>query len=124
MKEIEKVFHRIRETVGIKNDSQIAKFLGLQSIANQKSRDSIPYSEIIKKAELGKYHLDYIFLGLGEKAPQQISLVLDEQKNKFEEMVDSKELALLLQNLIKYGNKDLYENISERLQKIKDISSQ
>ncbi len=122
MKEVEKVLLRMKELLVLKNDTQLAKFLDIKSLNNHKQRNSIPYSEIIEKAELGKYHLDYIFLGIGKKAPANATLTLGDDKNKFDDVVDSHEVALLLSDLIKYGNKDLYDNIENKIKKIKEVS--
>ena len=124
MKKSEKVIVRLKEILNIKTDKKLADFLSMTSLSNHKKRDTIPYEEIIEKASLGKYKLDYIFLGVGEQKHSSIGFNLDSEVERLDAVVKSKELAELLCDLIKYGNKDLYENIGEKLNKIKTISKQ
>ncbi|NOQ32441.1 MAG: hypothetical protein GQ570_15135 [Helicobacteraceae bacterium] len=113
----ELVFLRLKDILNIKSDKDLATFLGLKSISNYKKRNYLPYDEIIQKAEIGLYHLDYVFLGVGKKQYDKAKLNLDES----EQDVSNARLELL-QKILKYGNEALFKQIDERLDKLKDIS--
>jgi hypothetical protein len=117
------VFERIKLALGVTKDIDLADFFEVlpQQLAQSKKRDTVPYAKIIEKAKLGKYHLDYVFLGVGVKNPSSGKFNL-ENKNEFESIVESKKTAALLQDLIKYGNDELYKNIAAKLDKIKELS--
>ena len=121
MTNADNTFNRLKEILSIKSDKDLAVFLDLNSISNYKKRDYLPYNSIIEKAKLGKYHLDYVFLGVGNKAPSNAKFDL-ENINEFKNIIVSKKLAALLQDLIKYGNEDIYESIEAKIKTIKEIS--
>lgn len=119
------VLERLKSVLGIQKDTELAEFLEIspQQLAQAKKRDNIPYQKIIERASLGKYHLDYVFLGVGKKSPANASFDFSEGE-KIDDIVESKEMAKMLSDLLKYGNKDLYENIKEKIEAIKSISKQ
>jgi len=126
MNDTEKVFERLKYVLEFKKDVELAEFLEVipQQISQMKKRNNIPYLKIIENGKLGRYKLDYVFLGVGDRKPTQVSLNLDAEKDtkKIEDIVNSKELAMLIDDLISYGNNDLYKNIEQKLKVIKDVS--
>ena len=61
------VMTRLKVTVGIKSDRQIAKKLGLSgsAYANIKKRGSIPYDKVIALAISQKVNIHWLFTGVG-----------------------------------------------------------
>lgn len=65
MQNVEKVLHRMMDSVGVKNLSELAHVLGVTSaaITNWKTRGSIPESQIRRVAQIAGDEVDDIATG-------------------------------------------------------------
>ena len=68
-KELEQIIEKIKRTFNVYQDQEVAKLLGISraSLANHKTRNTVPYKEIISLCSKNKQPLDSI---LGTKSPK------------------------------------------------------
>lgn len=130
MIEIKNILERIKKKLKLKSDKEVAEIMGVpqQNITNWKSRNTIPYLEIISLCLLKNINLIYILTGeKNEKindnnenlSKNEIELIQKIKKlnpiqqkiiiNKIDGEImknDEKEIELLTETILKY-----YENI-------------
>ena len=68
-KELEQIIEKIKRTFNVYQDQEVAKLLGISraSLANHKTRNTVPYKEILSLCSKNKQPLDSI---LGTKSPK------------------------------------------------------
>lgn len=66
LKEINLILNRVKEKLKLKNDSELAAYLGIASgtISNWKNRNKIPYEELFSICEKNNIDIGYIFYGI------------------------------------------------------------
>jgi hypothetical protein len=117
----ETIISRLKDVLEVKTDIQLGKMMNT-NIANCRKRNSVPCEQIIKNS-IGRYNINYIFFGIGEKKPISNLLNLkNDEKVKTPDILEDKELAELVSKLVKYGNKNLYDNLDKKLNELKDAS--
>lgn len=130
MIEIKNILERIKKKLKLKSDKEVAEIMGVpqQNITNWKSRNTIPYLEIISLCLLKNINLIYILTGEKDEkindndkdlSRNEIELIQKIKKlnpiqqkiiiNKIDGEImknDEKEIELLTETILKY-----YENI-------------
>ncbi len=87
MKDLSLILGRLKEKLNLKNDSELASYLGMASgtISNWKNRNKIPYEEIFSICEKSSIDIGYIFYGTVRSVNCNLpSHILDLTEKSFE----------------------------------------
>ncbi|HED2850975.1 TPA: helix-turn-helix domain-containing protein [Klebsiella oxytoca] len=86
-KDVDDVLMRLMALLDVKNDSELARALGVnrQTLASWRKRDSVPYSICITLSEEKGFSLDWLLTGRGSPVMNDVSheaiVISEEERN-------------------------------------------
>lgn len=85
MSRISPIIKRIKDVSGLRTDADVAKKLGLKpnTLAERKTRDSIPFEEIFRFCVQNEIYLDWLLTGLGPKFKSKQSDIASESQAEY-----------------------------------------